>query len=101
MRSSSPLILVYLLGSGCVDEPDLVSVSRTLGDDARVPVIGEMATAPEPDVCDLLPADSGVCSGACDWEAVIQCVAGGTGCAFVCELVDGRDLTFHACRPES
>jgi hypothetical protein len=93
-------MLAILLGAGCVDEPEVVNVSRTLGEVARVPVIDEMTTDPEPDVCDLLPEDAGVCSVACDWEAVIEYVPVGTCAAFVCELVDGRDLTFHACHPE-
>lgn len=92
-------MLAFLLGSACVDEADLGSESRTLSDDARASVTVEMATAPEPDVCDLLP-DCGVCSVVCDWEALIEYVPPGTCVAFLCELTDGREATFHACHPE-
>lgn len=101
MSHASPLMFAFLCGSACVDEPGLVSESRTLSDDARATVIiDQMATADEPDICDLLP-DCGACSVACDWEALIEYVPPGTCAAFVCELMDGRDATFHACHPES
>lgn len=102
MSPTSRLMLAFLLGSACTDEPEVVGESRTLGDDARATVvIDEMATAAEPDICDLLPDDCGACSVACDWEALVEYVPPGTCAAFICELVDGRDVTFHACHPES
>jgi hypothetical protein len=99
MRGPAAVTLAFLLGSACVDEPEIVSETRTLGDDARVSVVAEMATAPEPDVCDLLPEDAGACSVACDWQALSEYVPTGTCAAFLCELVDGREATFHACHP--
>ncbi len=102
MSHASPLMLAFLVGSACVDEPEVVSESRTLSDDARAVVVkGEMATAPEPDICDLLADDCGACSVACDWEALIEYVPPGTCVAFICELVDGRHVTVHACHPQS
>jgi hypothetical protein len=99
MRGPAAVTLAFLLGSACVEGPEIVSETRTLGDDARVSVRDEMTTAPEPDVCDLLPVDSGACSVACDWQALSEYVPAGTCAAFVCELVDGREATFHACHP--
>jgi hypothetical protein len=98
MRRSSALTFAFLLGSACVDEPEVVSGSRTLSDDARASVTAEVASAPAPDICTLLP-EGGACSVACDWEALREYVPVGTCAAFICELVDGRDATFHACHP--
>jgi hypothetical protein len=99
MRRPAALTLAFLLGSACVDEPEAVTGVRTLSDDARVAVLEEMASAPAPDICDLLPPGCGACSVACDWEALEEYVPAGTCAAFVCELVDGRKATFHACHP--
>jgi hypothetical protein len=99
MRPCSPLMLAFLLGSACVDEADVVSEPRTLSDDARVSVTVEMATDSEPDVCDLLADCDGACSVACDWEALVEYVPPGTCVAFICDLVDGRKVSFHACHP--
>jgi hypothetical protein len=97
MTRPAALTLAFLLGSACVDEPAVVSGTRTLSDDAHVAIVQEMASAPAPDVCDLLPEGCGACSVACDWEALREFVPVGTCAAFVCELVDGREATFHAC----
>jgi hypothetical protein len=99
MTRPAAVTLAFLLGSACVDDAEVVSETRTLSDDARAAVTDEMESAPAPDVCDLLPDDCGACSVACDWSALSEYVPVGTCAVFVCELVDGRKVSFHACHP--
>ena len=102
MTTIRTVMIAWLCGSACVASEAndvLVSEGRTLGDDAaHAYVVSDMNIAEEPGICDLLPS-CGVCSVACDHDALIEHVPPGTCAAFFCELTDGREVSFHACHP--
>jgi hypothetical protein len=96
MASIHGVILVFLFGSACAAEEDVVIEVRTLSDDARVLDVTAVKPGAEPDVCDLLPS-CGPCSVACDPDALAEYIPAGTCAAFLCHLIDGRRATFHVC----
>lgn len=98
MTKIHTVMIALLCGSACVDDEALASGERTLSDDARAIIISDMNLGAEPDLCELLPT-CGICSVACDPDALAEHVPPGTCAAFVCELTDGRQVSFHACHP--
>ena len=100
MRASAVLALLVaqIGGSACTDDPGSVAARHTPGDEGRALIADEMSPGTT-DVCRLLPEDCGACSVACDWEALREFVPVGTCAAFVCDLIDGTQAIFHACRP--
>jgi len=96
-------LVAVLTTSACMTGDDTVNVAggeRAASYDERSDVTSDSRSAPaDPDVCTLLPPD-GPCSLACDPEALAeQFVPLGTCAAFACTLVDGRQITVHACHP--
>jgi hypothetical protein len=100
MARTCGVILAFLCGSACVAELDTGEEARTVSDqardDTRVIDVSDISPGSEPDVCELLP-HCGPCSMACDPQALAALIPPGTCAAFLCELVDGRHATFHAC----
>jgi hypothetical protein len=96
MARISGVMFAFLCATACVAEEELDDGTRALSDNARVDDVDTFAPAEEPDVCDLLP-ECGPCSMACDPDALAELIPAGTCAAFLCELVDGRRVTFHAC----
>lgn len=94
-----PLLLVALLsGSACVAVDEPVVPGATLGDQAHQVTSAQQE---EPaDVCDVLPVD-GPCSYACDFATLSSFVPLGTCAVFHCDLLDGREISVHACRPDN
>ena len=102
MRQSSVALAVLLCGSACTEAPE--GVAERLDESLRASVGAQAVIVDEispgsSDVCDLLPDDCGPCAVACDFEALREFVPVGTCAAFLCELVDGTRVTFHACHP--
>lgn len=91
-------LVALLCGSACLVPDDAASDVSTPGEGAHIVVTAGM-DADDDDVCALLPA-CGPCSVACDAAALADYIPPGTCAAFVCELTDGRRMTFHACHPE-
>ncbi len=93
------LVLVALLsGSACVEAHQAVDAGTTLCAHAQL-VTAAQRDVEEADVCDVLPLD-GPCSHACDSATLSGLVPTGTCAVFHCELLDGREISVHACRPD-
>lgn len=102
MRSACSLLVVLIIGSGCVAVDDRTVTPEAASGDAR-PITHAYGTAltdladTENDICSLLPAD-GPCALACDEDALAeQYVPAGACAAFSCTLTDGREIAVHAC----
>jgi hypothetical protein len=96
-----PLVLVMLVsGSACVEGNEPVDPGATLGDQAQLVTSAQrdMDGEEEPTICDVLPQD-GPCSHACDFATLSSFVPAGTCAVFHCDLLDGREISIHACRP--
>ncbi len=94
------LLLVALLsGSACVEVDEAVQPDAPLSDQAQQVSSAHMDDEDEADVCDVLPID-GACSYACDFAMLASFVPAGTCAVFRCELLDGRTVSVHACRPD-
>lgn len=93
------LVLVGLLsGSACVAVDEAVDPGATLSDQAQQ-VTSAQRDIEEADVCAVLPVD-GPCSHACDVATLVSFVPVGTCAVFRCDLLDGREISVHACRPD-
>ena len=96
------LVLVALLsGSACADveEPlDPGPGGPEPGDPAQEEVTAAQLSVGPLEVCDMLPLE-GPCSRACDNAALQEYVPSGTCAVFRCELLDGREISVHACNP--
>lgn len=97
------LLLVALLsGSACVADTAGVEEGATLGDQAQQVTSAQRdmdEEGEEVDVCTVLPVD-GPCSHACDHATLVSFVPTGTCAVFRCDLLDGREISVHACRPQ-
>ena len=95
------LVLVALLsGSACADveePPDQGPDEPDPGDPAQEVTAAQLSVGPG-EVCDMLPPE-GPCSRACDHAALEEYVPSGTCAVFRCELLDGREISVHACHP--
>lgn len=93
------LVLIGLLsGSACVEVDEAVNPGATLGDQAQL-VTSAQRDIEEADVCAMLPVD-GPCSHACDVATLVSFVPAGTCAVFHCDLLDGREISVHACHPD-
>jgi hypothetical protein len=94
------LVLVALLsGSACVAVEEPAAPGATLGDQAQLVTSAQRdMEEEEADVCAVLPVD-GPCSHACDFVTLVSFVPAGTCAVFRCDLLDGREIAVHACRP--
>ncbi len=92
-------VLVALLsGSACVAAEEPVDPGATLGDQAQQVSSAHIDDEEHSDICGVLPVD-GPCSHACDFATLSSFVPAGTCAVFRCDLVDGRTISVHACRP--
>lgn len=100
MRTIHTVILGLLCGSACATDGDLTGEDHAADDGTRADAPHHRSPGADPDVCDLLPS-AGPCAVACDPVALAAYLPPGTCGAFVCELVDGREASFHTCHPET
>lgn len=92
------LVLVALLsGSACVAVDEPPDAEPEPGAPAQGVTSAQLAIGPA-EICDMLPPD-GPCSQACDPDALASYVPAGTCAVFRCDLLDGRSISVHACRP--
>lgn len=99
MTSIHAGLVALLCGTACVDADDDASDASTPSDHAHAFALSGLGPGDDNDVCGLLPA-CGPCAVACDLAALSSFVPAGTCAAIVCDLTDGRQVTFHACNPE-